>query len=80
VEAGGYTVFPNLGISVKPVMGSAIFWYTFLTEQHHQDLQVKECPVVLGNKWGNISKRAIMFISILKSRLRLNTHVFAVIS
>ena len=28
VEAGGHTVFPNLGLSVPPVKGSALFWHT----------------------------------------------------
>ena len=28
VEAGGHTVFPNLGLSVPPARGSALFWHT----------------------------------------------------
>ena len=32
VEAGGHTVFPNLGLSVPPVRGSALFWHTINSE------------------------------------------------
>ena len=32
VEAGGHTVFPNLGLSVPPVGGSALFWHTINSE------------------------------------------------
>lgn len=39
VEAGGHTVFPNLGLSVPPVKGSALFWHTInsvvsVSEEH----------------------------------------------
>mgnify|MGYP001162984074 FL=1 len=32
VGAGGHTVFPNLGLSVPPVRGSALFWHTINSE------------------------------------------------
>ena len=32
VEAGGHTVFPNLGLSIPPVRGSALFWHTVNSE------------------------------------------------
>ena len=31
VTEGGNTVFPNLGITVPPVKGSALFWHTITT-------------------------------------------------
>ena len=27
VESGGHTIFPQIGLSVKPVKGSALFWF-----------------------------------------------------
>ena len=35
VEAGGHTVFPNLGLSVPPVRGSALFWHTINSMVSH---------------------------------------------
>ena len=52
VIAGGRTVFPQLGISVKPKKGSALYWFNF-----HSDVTFDSrmlhfgCPVVFGNKW-----------------------------
>ena len=51
-EQGGRTVFPQLGISVKPVAGSALMWVNirsnglFDTRVLHMG-----CPVLRGNKW-----------------------------
>jgi len=57
VEAGGSTVFPNLGISVKPVSGSAIFWYNLdVNKFPNMDMVHGACPVILGGpKWGKHS-------------------------
>ena len=49
---GGFTVFDQLGIAVKPTAGSALFWYNL----HHdgivdERLQHSACPTVLGTKW-----------------------------
>ena len=52
VKAGGRTVFPQLGISVKPVQGSALYWFNV-----HPDFQMDSrnlhlgCPMLFGNKW-----------------------------
>ncbi|XP_054268674.1 prolyl 4-hydroxylase subunit alpha-1-like isoform X2 [Macrosteles quadrilineatus] len=49
---GGHTVFLDLDLSVRPVKGSALFWYNL-----HQDGSVDyrmrhaSCPVIVGNKW-----------------------------
>ena len=52
VEAGGHTIFPQAGISVKPVMGSALFWYN-IGAQNNFDSRIFHlgCPVLYGNKW-----------------------------
>ena len=49
---GGRTVFPQLGLSVRPVAGSALMWVNirsnglFDTRVLHMG-----CPVLRGNKW-----------------------------
>ena len=52
VPSGGRTVFPQLGISVKPVQGSALFWFNIGSNMHY-DTRVTHlgCPVMYGNKW-----------------------------
>ena len=52
VSDGGNTVFPQAGLSIKPAMGSVLYWFTI-----HQDLSYDSrnlhlgCPTVFGNKW-----------------------------
>ena len=52
VGAGGHTVFPQIGVSVKPEAGKAVFWFNlhsngdFDTRNFHLG-----CPVIHGNKW-----------------------------
>ncbi|XP_056600680.1 prolyl 4-hydroxylase subunit alpha-2-like [Triplophysa dalaica] len=52
VDKGGATVFPKIGVALKPKKGSAVFWYKF-----HKNgtidpkTQHVGCPVLLGNKW-----------------------------
>ena len=52
VEVGGHTVFPQPGISVKPVKGSALFWWN-MGPQDNYDSRICHlgCPVLYGNKW-----------------------------
>ena len=51
-DIGGNTVFPQLGISVKPKKGTALYWSNlksdgkFDTRSSHLG-----CPVIFGNKW-----------------------------
>ena len=52
VTSGGHTVFPQLGLSVKPVEGSALYWFNIGSNMHY-DSRVLHlgCPVLHGNKW-----------------------------
>ncbi|XP_017489729.1 PREDICTED: prolyl 4-hydroxylase subunit alpha-1-like, partial [Rhagoletis zephyria] len=52
VEAGGATVFTQLGVTVWPKKNSAAFWYN-LHKSGDGDLLTRHaaCPVLLGSKW-----------------------------
>ena len=52
VEAGGHTVFPQAGISVKPEAGSALYWFN-CGAQYNYDSRIFHlgCPVLYGSKW-----------------------------
>lgn len=53
VRSGGQTVFPNLGLSVRPVKGSALFWFNFKATGDYDERTIEHlgCPVIWGNKW-----------------------------
>ena len=52
VEAGGYTVFPQAGIFVKPVAGTALFWFNSGPKSNYDSRMIHTgCPVLYGNKW-----------------------------
>ncbi|KAI0983485.1 hypothetical protein GJ496_010087 [Pomphorhynchus laevis] len=52
VEIGGLTVFPTLGIRVKPVKGSALFWFNLYRSGFGDYSTIHaSCPVLMGSKW-----------------------------
>ena len=52
VEAGGHTVFPQSGISVKPEEGSALYWFNVGAKNNYDSRTMHlGCPVLFGNKW-----------------------------
>ena len=52
VQSGGNTVFPQPGISIKPIAGAALLWFN-VGPQHQYDSRTVHlgCPVSYGNKW-----------------------------
>lgn len=52
VAAGGATVFPTVGASVRPEKNSAAFWYNLLPSgEGDYDTRHAACPVLVGTKW-----------------------------
>ncbi len=51
-ESGGRTVFPQLGLSVKPEAGTALFWLTAKEDGDYDSRMFHMgCPVLHGDKW-----------------------------
>ena len=49
---GGNTVFPLLGLSSTPSLGTALVWHTLDTRgRPRQTMKHLGCPVVFGDKW-----------------------------
>lgn len=52
VQAGGATVFTDIGAALKPKKGSAVFWYNlFPSGEGDYRTRHAACPVLVGNKW-----------------------------
>ncbi len=62
VELGGRTIFPQIGLSVKPEKGSALYWFNG-RPKYQMDSRVNHlgCPVLVGNKW--IANKWVKWIS-----------------
>ena len=46
-------MFPRVGAGVKPVEGSAVFWYNLHESGDPDKLTLHgACPVLYGTKWG----------------------------
>jgi prolyl 4-hydroxylase len=52
VEAGGATVFPELGVRLVPKKGSCALWYNLLRNgEGDYNTRHAACPVLIGSKW-----------------------------
>lgn len=52
VDQGGETAFPNLGISVKPTKGAAVYFEYFYQNQSLNEMTLHcSVPVIQGEKW-----------------------------
>ena len=52
VQSGGRTIFPQVGISVQPIQGSALYWFNKGADMSPDSRNFHlGCPVSYGNKW-----------------------------
>ena len=66
VEFGGRTLFPQLGLSVKPIKGSALYWFNVGPHMNYDSRVIHMgCPVIYGDKW--IANKWIRFNGQFKS-------------
>ena len=52
VQAGGHTIFPQTGVSIKPEEGKVLLWFNVGAWKNY-DSRIFHlgCPVLHGNKW-----------------------------
>ncbi|KAH8411173.1 hypothetical protein KR222_009647 [Zaprionus bogoriensis] len=52
VEYGGFTVFPDIQVSVAPKKGSSLVWYNLFDDGTPDKRALHSvCPVVVGSRW-----------------------------
>ncbi|XP_058476601.1 prolyl 4-hydroxylase subunit alpha-1-like [Solea solea] len=52
VQAGGATVFTDVRAAVKPIKGTAVFWYNlYASGEGDGRTRHAACPVLVGSKW-----------------------------
>ena len=53
VEMGGMTVFPRLGVKIRPIRNAGVFWLNLHHDGTGDTLTIHgSCPVLKGSKWG----------------------------
>ena len=52
VQAGGHTIFPQTGVSIKPEEGKVLLWFNVGAWKNYDSRTFHlGCPVLHGNKW-----------------------------
>nr|XP_002128613.1 prolyl 4-hydroxylase subunit alpha-1-like [Ciona intestinalis] len=80
VEQGGSTVFLHPGIAVRPIKGSAVFWYNLLPSGAGDErTRHAACPVLTGVKWVSnkwIHERDQEFRRSCKTNIKADNRIF----